>query len=411
MEAPATRRTGWVTHESYYWHDSGLEGPTSPWMQPRPSSETAESKRRFANLVAASPLHGALLPVAPRPATDAEILLVHAPAYLARMRAVSAGGGGYVGHELHLGPGGFAIAALSCGGVLAATEAVLKGDVDNAYALVRPPGHHAERDKGHGFCLIDNVAVAAEVALARLGAKRVAIVDIDVHHGNGPQQAFYSRADVLYVSLHQDGLYPLDTGSVREAGEGDGLGYNVNVPLPPGCGIGAYAAAFERVVEPALRAFAPDLILVSCGFDASFLDPLGRMLLTAADFGVLAGRLVACAGELCGGRLVFAHEGGYSEAYVPFCGVVRWARGGKAGGGRGRAFPHFSPNQPRPPPIHPRLVPPEAVLEALCGGRSGVVDPFEADVGSPRWTKACLPHQAAEIAAAEETLGLALRKK
>jgi acetoin utilization deacetylase AcuC-like enzyme len=202
--------------------------------------------------------------------------------------------------------------------------------------------------------------------------RRVAIVDVDVHHGNGPQQAFYARSDVLYVSLHQDELYPLDTGYVREAGEGTGRGFNVNIPLPPGSGIGAYAAAFERVVEPALRAFAPDLILVSCGFDASFLDPLGRMLLTAADFGALTDRLVACAEDLCGGRLVFAHEGGYSEVYVPFCGV--------------------------------------AVLEALCGGRSGVVDPFEADVGSPRWAKVCHPHQAAEIAAAAETLKLALLK-
>ena len=152
MLTPALRRTGWITHEKYYWHDSGLEGPTSPWMQPRPSSETAESKRRLSNLVAACPLSAALSPVSPRAATDEEILLVHTPEYLARMKAVSAVGG-YVGHELHLGPGGFAIAALSCGGVLAAMEGVLRGEVDNAYALVRPPGHHAERDKGHGFCV------------------------------------------------------------------------------------------------------------------------------------------------------------------------------------------------------------------------------------------------------------------
>ena len=181
------------------------------------------------------------------------------------------------------GPGGFAIAALSCGGLLAAMEAVLSGRVQNAYALVRPPGHHAEKDQGHGFCLINNVAVAAEVALgpAWPNILRVAIVDIDVHHGNGPEQAFWHRRDVLYVSLHQDQLYPLDTGSVAAQGTGDGYGYNINIPLPPGCGIGAYGAAFDRVVEPALLAFQPDLILVSCGFDASFLDPLGRMLLTS----------------------------------------------------------------------------------------------------------------------------------
>ena len=389
-----SRRTGWVTHELFYWHDSGLEGPACPWMQPRPSSETAESKRRFANLVARSPLSAALTPIPPRPATDEEVLLVHTPAYLERMKAVSAGGGGYVGHELHLGPGGFATAALSCGGVLAAMEAVLRGEVHNAYALVRPPGHHAEKDKGQcvgctprappfphsppppipplcsGFCLIDNVAVAAEVARLRHGLDRVAIVDIDVHHGNGPEQAFFARSDVLYLSLHQDELYPLDTGYVRDSGEGAGKGYNVNIPLPPGSGIGAYRAAFERVVEPALRAFAPELILVSCGFDASFLDPLGRMLLTAADFGALTARLVALAGELCGGRLVFAHEGGYSEVYVPFCGV--------------------------------------AVLESLLGGKSGVEDPFERDVGSPRWAQVCHPHQLAEIEAAAATLDIAL---
>ena len=312
-----TRRTGWVTHERYYWHDSGLEGPSCPHMQPRPSSETAESKRRLANLVAASPLGDALTPIKPRLATDAEICLVHTPEYLARMKAVSGSGGGYVGHELHCGPGGFAIAALSCGGVLAAMEATLGGAVDNAYALVRPPGHHAERDRGHGFCMVDNVAVAAEVALrAPHSLQRVAIVDIDVHHGNGPEQAFYGRSDVLYVSLHQDGLYPLDTGGTEASGEGAGKGFNVNIPLPPGCGIGAYAAAFDRVVEPALRAFKPQLILVSCGFDASFLDPLGRMLLTSDGFRELTRRLRVCAEELCGGRLVMCHEGGYSEVCV-----------------------------------------------------------------------------------------------
>lgn len=324
----AQRRTGWVTHEKYYWHDSGLEGPDSPFMQPRPSSETPESKRRFANLVAASPLSEVLTPIKPRLATDEEILLIHTPAYLEKMKAVSAAGG-YVGHELHIGPGGLDIARLSCGGVLALVEACLAGTVHNGYALVRPPGHHAERDKGHGFCLIDNVAVAAEVALRRHGLKRVAIVDIDVHHGNGPEQAFWDRSDVLYVSLHQDELYPLSTGHTTARGEGAGLGYNVNIPLPPGSGIGAYGEAFSAVVEPALRAFKPELILVSCGFDGSFLDPLGRMLLTSDDFRELTRRLRVCAEELCGGRICYCHEGGYSEVCVvcvPHAGTLQYLR-------------------------------------------------------------------------------------
>jgi acetoin utilization deacetylase AcuC-like enzyme len=305
------RRTGWLTHQYYYWHDSGTTSHERS-VQPLPSGESAETKRRFANLVEVSLLSSLLQPLRPRPATDAEILRVHTARHLAHLKEVSAEGGP-VGHELHMGRGGFDIAALSAGGVLQAMESVLRGDVHNAYALVRPPGHHAEADAGHGFCALDNVAIAAEAALAVHGLKKVAILDIDVHHGNGVEQAFFAREDVLYISLHQDGLYPLDTGGVEVVGEGRGRGYNLNIPLPPGSGIGAYRAAFSQVVEPALAAFQPELILVSCGFDASFLDPLGRMLLTSADFGELTQRIRLAAEQFCGGKLVFAHEGGYSE--------------------------------------------------------------------------------------------------
>lgn len=397
--AGSLRRTGWLTHELFYWHDSGNEGNVA-CVQPRLSSESPETKRRFANLVAVSPLADILVPLKPRPATDAELLKVHTPSYLERVKACGSGGGGYLDHELHMGPDGHVICALSAGGVVAALEAVLAGTCDNAvrlgvcaamslplcapsitlptapppththtqYALVRPPGHHAEADRGHGFCVYDNVAVAAEVALSR-GLQRVAIVDIDVHHGNGPEQAFYSRSDVLYCSLHQDGLYPLHSGGVERSGEGLGAGYNLNVPLPPGCGIGAYRDAFARVVEPALAAFRPDVILVSCGFDAAFLDPLGRMMLTSAGFAELASRLRVAAEALCGGRLVFAHEGGYSDVYVPFCGL--------------------------------------AVMEALSGAAAGprFADPFIADVGPGTELQ---PHQAAAVTRAAANLAIAL---
>ena len=348
-------------------------------MQPKGAAESPESKRRLANLVAATGLSRALTPLEPRAATDAELLRVHTPRYVARLHAVSAAGGGWVGHELHMGAGGMEIVALAAGGVIAACEAVLAAPGANAYALVRPPGHHAEADGGHGFCVVNNVAVAAEALLARAptapGARvaRVAIVDFDVHHGNGTEAHFYARDDVLVVNVHQDGLYPLGAGGVERVGEGAGRGCNVNIPLPAGSGGGAYRAAYARVVGPALRAFRPDFIIASAGFDASFLDPLGRMCLTAADFRDLVAALLADARALCGGRLVLAHEGGYSEIYVPFCGL--------------------------------------AAIEALCGRGAPPprgVDPFEADVG-PR-ADAALPHQLEAVARAEAALGVALVK-
>ena len=309
--APAAlRRTGWQWHELFAWHDSGLES-YMPGFEPRGSQESPETKRRLASLVAVAAPAGALRPLPPRAATDAELLRFHTPGYLARVAAASASAtGGRLDHELHIGPRGEAIARLAAGGVLAAVEAVVAGALDNAYCLVRPPGHHAGADGGHGFCVYSNVSLAAHHALDGLGLARVAVVDWDVHHGNGTEEHLYARADALFISLHQDGLYPLGGGAVERVGEGAGAGYNVNVPLPPGSGRGAYDYAFAEVVLPALRAFRPDLILVSCGFDAAFLDPLGRMLLTAADFKRYTAALRAAADELCGGRLVMAHEGG-----------------------------------------------------------------------------------------------------
>ena len=277
--------------------------------------------------------------------------------------------GGRLDHELHIGPRGAEIARLSLGGVLAAVDAVLDGTVDNAYCLVRPPGHHAEADGGHGFCVFSNVSLAAAHAIEARGLQRVAIVDWDVHHGNGSEAHMYNRNDCLFISLHQDGLYPLGGGAVTRSGAGAGAGYNINIPLPPGSGFGAYDDAFARIVLPALRAYKPQLILVSCGFDASFLDPLGRMLLTANDFRRLTAQLRAAADELCGGRLVLAHEGGYSAMYVPFCGL--------------------------------------ACVEELAGFRSSVVDPFEADAGAPTWL-ALQPHQKAAVDAAAATLAIAI---
>jgi acetoin utilization deacetylase AcuC-like enzyme len=156
--------------------------------------------------------------------------------------------------------------------------------VGNAYALTRPPGHHAERSVGLGYCVFNNVAVAAAHAMAAHGVERIAVVDFDVHHGNGTQQIFYDDPRVLFLSIHQDGNYPTHSGAVTETGSGAGDGYTINVPLPPGSGSGAYRAAFDRVVRPALDAYKPQLVLVSAGFDAGYMDPLGHMMCSSEDF-------------------------------------------------------------------------------------------------------------------------------
>ena len=185
-----TPAVGWVVHEKYYWHDSGLESYT-PWVQPHGSNESSESKRRLANLVETTPLADALTKLKPRLATDAEILRFHTAEYLESVKRVSAlPAGGMIGHEMHLGPRGFEIAALSLGGVLVAVENVMAGKIRSAYALVRPPGHHAERDVGMGFCCFSNVSLAAVHAIETCGARRVAILDWDVHHGGWRGLAF-----------------------------------------------------------------------------------------------------------------------------------------------------------------------------------------------------------------------------
>ena len=224
--------------------------------------------------------------------------------------------GGDAGDFAQFGRGSFYIATLAAGTVIEAVRAVMSRSVHNAYVLCRPPGHHAERDRGMGFCLLNNVAIAARFARQTLGVERVAIVDYDVHHGNGTQQAFLEDDSVLFISIHQDGLYPLNSGSSDEQGTGRGKHYTINVPLPPGSGVGAYEYAFSKLVIPTLTAFRPDLLLVSSGFDASYLDPLVTMMVTAECFGRLAKSLVDL--EV---PAVFVHEGGYSENHAPFCGL------------------------------------------------------------------------------------------
>lgn len=207
-------------------------------------------------------------------------------------------------------PDSYAAAILAVGALTTGVDLLLKGEIDNGFAFVRPPGHHAENDRAMGFCLFNNVAVAAHYAIAHCGLKRVMIVDWDLHHGNGTQHSFYDSDKVLYVSTHQFPFYP-GTGDVSETGKGKGEGYTVNIPLPGYQGDADYATIFNDIVVPVGREYKPELILVSCGFDIYKNDPLGAMEVTADGFAYLTRSLVGLADEVCGGKLLVTLEGGY----------------------------------------------------------------------------------------------------
>lgn len=316
--------TAFFHDERSLWHGGGNYAFTLPvggLVQPGAGlPENTETKRRLVNLMRVTGLIEDLAAQSAPEATREDLLRVHPAAYLDAFKTLSDAGGGELGRRTPFGPGGYEIAALSAGLAKAALFAVLEGRATNAYALTRPPGHHCLPDWPNGFCLLNNIAVAIRAAQAAGLARRIAVVDWDVHHGNGTEAVFWTDPDVLTISLHEEFNYPYDTGAATARGEGAGTGVNLNIPLPPGTGHAGYLDALERLVIPALRRFAPEAIVVACGYDASAYDPLGRMLASADTFRAMTARVRAAAEELCAGRLILTHEGGYSEAYVPFCG-------------------------------------------------------------------------------------------
>jgi len=319
-------KTGFFWDEKCFWHGGGNYAFTQPVggnVQPYASGglpEDPETKRRLKNLIDVTGLAKELKCQSADPATTQDLLRVHTQEYLTDFKEMSDKGGGELGLRTPFGTGGYEIAALSAGLVKNALFSVLVGETQNAYALSRPPGHHCLPDFPNGFCLLANIAIAVEAAFAQDLTSRVAIVDWDVHHGNGTEAIFYDRDDVLTISIHQENNYPLDTGAAVDHGSGTGVGYNMNIPLPPGAGHATYLEVMQRLVLPALDNFGPDVIIVACGYDAAAIDPLSRMMATAQTFQDMTGMIMGAAEDLCDGRLVMAHEGGYSEIYVPFCG-------------------------------------------------------------------------------------------
>jgi acetoin utilization deacetylase AcuC-like enzyme len=300
-------RTVAVADPRYLEHFAGRGHPEAP-ARVELLSELATELRR-----------PALAMVAPRAATEAEIELCHSAEYLRLVRSSAAYSRYDFDPDTHSSPATYATALLAAGGVLTATEAVMQGAAENAFALIRPPGHHALPQRAMGFCFFNNVAVAAAYLTTVVGLKRVLIIDWDVHHGNGTQEIFYSSKRVLYISLHQYPFYP-GTGAIDDIGAGEGLGYTINLPFAAGCGDCDYLAAFDRIVMPISRHFAPQAVLISAGFDAHARDPLAQMKLTEAAFGAMTRRVKRLAAECCQGRLVLALEGGYNLQALAACG-------------------------------------------------------------------------------------------
>jgi acetoin utilization deacetylase AcuC-like enzyme len=275
-----------------------------------------ESPRRLETIIShleQTGLKQRLTLIKPRPATTEELALVHHESQVAQVREVAQRGGGWLDPDTVVSPASYEAALYAAGGIIEAVAAVMCGEVNNAFALVRPPGHHATARQAMGFCLFNNIAIATKYARQKFGLERICIIDFDVHHGNGTQEAFYDNPGVLYISTHQYPHYP-GTGRLEETGKGEGVGTTVNIPLPAGCGDAAYGQVYSQIVIPVVRRFQPQFILVSAGYDGYREDPLAMMQITVTGFARMASIIKGLADELCQGRLVLSLEGGYHLA-------------------------------------------------------------------------------------------------
>lgn len=323
-----SRNVGYLWDALYGWMDTGSGGfvPADPTAGLQPIGHHLahpDTKRRFHEVVQTSALRDQLTNLQAQPASEEDLLRVHTAEHIQYIKDQSSlpKGGDAGDGASPLGKGGYEIGLLAAGGAIQATKSVLTGEVDTAYALINPPGHHAERERGMGFCLFNNASVAAAYAKEHHGLTRVAVVDWDVHHGNGTQQIWWDNPDVLTISLHQNKCFPANSGFREDNGGPDALGTALNIPLPPGSGNTVYNLAFEEVVLPALEAFQPELIIVASGFDASAMDPLARQMVTQDGFKQMTEMIVSAADSICDGKLVFVQEGGYSPYYLPICGL------------------------------------------------------------------------------------------
>jgi acetoin utilization deacetylase AcuC-like enzyme len=293
--------TGLVSHPDYLKHDMGVGHPESP-----------ERLRAIVARLEQDGIMPRLVRIDPAPASEEWITQVHKPSYVATLKQhAPASGRVMLDADTSMSPGSLPAAYLAAGGVLAAADAIMAGRVDNAFCAVRPPGHHAEHDRSMGFCLFNNVAIAARYFQRHHGLARVLIVDWDVHHGNGTQHSFYDDPTVLFFSTHQFPHYP-GTGRASESGSGKGKGATINVPMEAGEGDEDYVAVFQKVLVPAADGFKPDVVIISAGFDAHRDDPLASMGLTEQGYAELTRIVAGIARRHSKGRILSSLEGGYN---------------------------------------------------------------------------------------------------
>ena len=300
-------RLGLLIDDIFLLHEPGSRHPESP-ARLKAIRETLEASGAMERWYR----------VHPRPAHLDELELVHHPSLLEHVERASRRAPAYLDPDTVVSSDSYRTALFAAGGVLECTDAVCTGRVRRAFAFVRPPGHHAEPDKAMGFCLFNNVALAAAYARIEHKLDRVAIIDFDLHHGNGTQACFYDNPHVLYISSHQFPFYP-GTGNYHEVGVRGGAGYTVNFPLPEGSGDESMVPVYSKIVGPILEQYRPQLILVSAGFDAHFKDPLGGLKVTPAGFASVAASLIRAADTCCGGKICFVLEGGYSLEALQAC--------------------------------------------------------------------------------------------
>jgi acetoin utilization deacetylase AcuC-like enzyme len=327
-----TNRTGLIFDKRYLSHDTGVQTTVfirngSFQLEPELHPSSVYITQRMKQFLDGSGLTTKMEHISARAATEEELAVYHTREFIAAVRKHVEGGPmngdwGEIESDTPLSKGSFDAAIFAAGGAMNAVQAVMSGQVRNAYALLRPPGHHALSNRAMGFCIFNNAVIAAHYARNVYGLERIMIVDWDVHHGNGTQDAFYADPGVLFVSLHQQNWYPKLSGELEQIGTGAGAGFTVNIPLPAGTGDRGYRAAFEQLVVPIGLRYRPQLVIISAGQDANWLDPLAQMMVTQSGFRKMSELVMGLAEEICEGRLVMLQEGGYSAAYVPYCTVA-----------------------------------------------------------------------------------------